>query len=169
MTGTLFVAILGVVLAALSLGWQAATFALTGSRVRAELRHGAFGAGGSGFHNKPGKLDMAMMASQGMSLEVIGVEVWNSGRLATTVTGFGVRTDKGMMYSPIGDRIGDPMPYRLEPGATAAWFMPMEPVRDAVATSGHVLRHPNPATVRAVIDLGTRRSIKAKGSMSVNG
>ncbi len=42
---TLVIAVLGLVLSVASLTWQAATFVLSGSRVRADLKHGAHNGG----------------------------------------------------------------------------------------------------------------------------
>jgi hypothetical protein len=44
--GTLAIAVLSLIMSGLSLGWQAATFVLTGGRVKAELLIGATGGAG---------------------------------------------------------------------------------------------------------------------------
>jgi hypothetical protein len=51
----LVVAVVAVTLSALSLGWQTATFFLSGPRVKAHLREGFYGAGGSmiAHHQQP--------------------------------------------------------------------------------------------------------------------
>jgi hypothetical protein len=167
MTGALAVAIVGVALAALSLGWQAATFALTGSRVKAELRHGAGGMTNM-VTGLPGAVDLNRMRSQGLTTELIGVEVFNRGRLSVSVTAWRVKMGK-VAVGAVGQAIGPDLPHRLEPGASATWVIPMQPVRAAVATSAEVLHTPNPDKVWVQLDLGTGRQVKAKGAMEVQG
>jgi len=105
---TLVVAILGVLLALASLVWQAATFALSGSRVRLLLRQGALKRMRGGTVRISGPLqptasDYEVMRSQGLEEPVLIVEVSNRGRMAVSVEnitavsedGWGVQARRG--------------------------------------------------------------------------
>jgi hypothetical protein len=167
MTTALVLAIVGVVLSVASLTWQLATFLLTASRVRAHLRHGGVGRGGISF-GPPGTFMGGRLAEQGFSKELIGVEVFNRGRVGVNITSWRIQAGRES-YRPVGDQLGPQLPHRLEPGASASWFAPMETVRRVVATSAEVLDGPNPASVRGFVQLGTGGLVKTKGTMSVRG
>jgi hypothetical protein len=88
---TLIVAIFGVALASGSLAWQTASFVLSGSRVRVNLRRGAMRRGIPGETariagpREPSESDHDMMRRQGFTHEVLIVEVRNIGRMAVSV------------------------------------------------------------------------------------
>jgi len=86
------VAILGLVAAIASLGWQAATFFLSGSRVKVALGRGALGRAGP--NGATGRIfaplnatdeQMADIARQGFTEELLVVRVRNVGRLPVDV------------------------------------------------------------------------------------
>src|SRR5258708_9232705 len=86
---TLAIAVLSLVLAALSLGWQAATFFLEGGRVRAEFRPGAMGPGGLITLRRGAPFpveDAQMAASHGFTPPLVAAEVRNVGRLPVPAT-----------------------------------------------------------------------------------
>jgi hypothetical protein len=140
---TLIIAVLGMGLSVASLTWQAATFILSGSRIRAELKHGARNAGmvGSG---APGSQPLKALAEQGLTEEVVGVEVHNVGRLAASVDRVEAALAGGMKLQMLLDVTGPSLPHRLEPQSSAAWFVPAAPIRRAVAVSAQVLKRPDP-------------------------
>jgi len=74
---TLIIAALGVLLGALSLGWQAATYVLTGGRVKIALKVGAIADSGTGMALMPGAEatpdKLASLGQQGFSRPVIAV------------------------------------------------------------------------------------------------
>jgi hypothetical protein len=142
---TLVIAVLGVVLSVASLTWQAATFILSGSRVRADLKHGARNAAGV-VHGSPRSMQQQLpsLAAQGFTEEVIGIEVHNVGRLAATVDRVSAALAGGMKYNFLSDVVGPSLPHRLEPQSSASWFAPAAPVRQAVAVSAEVLKRPDP-------------------------
>jgi Phage integrase family len=102
----------------------------------------------------PRSLNMTRMAEQGFGMEVIGVEVFNRGRIGVNITGWKIQTGKES-YTPVADQIGPHLPHRLEPGASAQWFMPMDAMRKVVRVSAEVLGRSNPAEVWAIVQLGT--------------
>jgi hypothetical protein len=119
------VAIVGLGLALLSLGWQAATFALSGSRVRAEIKRGASGGGNAiiGPAEVWTTRTVASLATQGLTTEVLAVSVRNVGRLAVTVDEVAVVfSNRGRYLPPEGSKGNPPVPWRLEPGSSKTWY-----------------------------------------------
>ena len=167
MSAAFWLAIVGVVLAVASLTWQFATFRLTGSLVRAELVHGCIGPGGATY-GEPGKFNVAMMAAQGYVMEVVGIEVFNRGRIGVNVTRWAMHSGKES-FMPVADQQGPDLPHRLEPGVSAQWFMPMDTMHKVVRVNAEVLHRPNPARCWATVQLGTGKTVKAKRMMSVRG
>lgn len=84
---SLVVAICGLVLAFLSLGWQAANYVLTGGRIRVELHVGARDLRGI-VSGRPGQLEQGWfegLAAQGYTAPMVAVRVANVGRQPVTV------------------------------------------------------------------------------------
>jgi hypothetical protein len=116
-TATLVFAVLGLVLSVASLVWQAATYTLSGPRVRADLRVGA--TNGQAFGHVPAGPDwqrqVEHMVAQGMHTPILAVVVRNVGRQATSVTGYQVYLDTGQRLGLTGTPQGTPsLPHRLE-------------------------------------------------------
>jgi hypothetical protein len=143
---TLVIAVLGLALSVASLTWQAATFILSGSRVRAELRHGARNADVVAV-GPLGSQRLSVLAAQGLTEEVIGIEVRNVGRLAASVDSVEAALEGGMKFAMLQSTIGPPLSHRLEPQSSASWSMPAAPIRAAVGASAEVLKRPNPCKV----------------------
>jgi len=162
-----WLAIVGLVLSVASLTWQFATFRLTGSLVRAELIHGAMGADGATY-GAPGKFNVPMMAAQGYVMEVVGIEVFNRGRIGVNIARWSMHSGKES-FMPVAEQRGPDLPYRLEPGVSAQWFMPMDTLRKMVRINAEVLHRPNPAQCWATVQLGTGKTAKAKRTMRVRG
>lgn len=117
--------VVAIVLSALSLGWQAATYVLTGGRVHVELRVGAVDPSGTGMVHGPvssATPDWAEhQARQGYTRPVVGVLVRNRGRLPVTVTEWTLVGSHELNFRPIGLSIGPELPYRLDLGASELW------------------------------------------------
>jgi hypothetical protein len=160
----LAVAIVGIVLASISLSWQAFVFVLSGSRVRADLHHGARDASGvvSGL---PGTQSLQSLAEQGFSVEVIGVEVFNVGRLAIQVTRVSAALANGVSVSALAGTIGPDLPYRLEAQSSASWFLPAEPIRRAVHASATISRGTDPCDVWGKVGLGNGKTVETRQRM----
>src|SRR5258708_4430487 len=103
--GTLVIAVLGLVLSILSLIWQAATYILSGSRVRAELKHGARSADVV-VSGPPG---WKRVAAQGLDEEVIGIEVHNLGRMAASIDSVHAALPRGTKTTMLQSIIGPPL------------------------------------------------------------
>jgi hypothetical protein len=130
MSGALAVGICGVVLASLSLGWQAAIYVLSGGRVKVRLLVGAMGNGA--MVTKPAEdLNVGWLkepASQGFTRPVVAVTVANVGRQPVNVARWGLKSGLGTSMYPIAD-IGPSLPHRLEVGDAATWAVDMETVQ----------------------------------------
>jgi hypothetical protein len=161
---TLILAVLGVVLGAISLAWQAATLVQAGSRIRAGLRHGARNAD-TAVTGKPGTQTMATLLPQGFTEEVLGVEVRNAGRRVASIITVQGALKNGVKVSAVGDSLDGPsLPHRLEPKNTATWLLPATSVRAAVGASAQI-RGSDPCRMWMEIELGTGKVVKTRETM----
>jgi hypothetical protein len=163
---TLVTAIIAVALAAASLAWQAATFVLSGSRVRVTLRRGAI-------RRQPGEVSRVSFpvnptasaiqtaVAQGFTQEVAVAEVRNRGRLAVSVEKASLESEDGWGYALLQDPENPPLPHRLEPGALQTWHVELKPLRMVVDGDGKARR------VGMVIELGTGKVIRTKKAIVV--
>lgn len=169
-TAALAIAILGLLVAGLSFGWQIATWALSGRRVDVRLLHGVQGRGGFavGEVGRDSRArDMSSMRAQGWNgAEVIGIEVINIGRAPVTIKSYSVHAvGGGMAYTPHGDIIGRGLPYRLEAGESETWYSDMQDAR--------ALLHALPAIgksasrVRMSVSLGTKQERRTRRTLRV--
>jgi hypothetical protein len=141
---TLVIPVLGLVQSVASLTWQAATFVLSGSRVRADLKHGAANAAGF-LTGAPGVY--RSVDDQGLGDEVIGVKVRNVGRLAASVDSIEVAMAGGMRMQMPSEVMGQSLPHRLEPQSSASWFVPAEPIQRVIRANAQVLKRSDPCEV----------------------
>lgn len=178
---TFVLAVLGVVLSALALGWQAATFVLTGGRVRVELLVGAV-------RDNHGMVTMsarnpqpdwaASLVEQGYRHPVVAVRVRNVGRLAVSVERWSIVTllRKPQVVGPFAQAVvqlskreegpevvypglslvGPDLPHRLEAGASVIWAAPFGEVNDLIAVTKNVY------SVAGKVALGDGRSSRSK-------
>jgi len=140
MNASLVVAICGLVLACLSLGWQAATYVLTGGRVKVGLRIGAM-SGRAMVTAEPDTIKpdwLAELAQQGYRQPIAAIKVANVGRQPVTVERCGFRHPAAGTLFPVGDLIGKPLPHRLEVGQSETWAMDLGPVVDLLKVGGEI-------------------------------
>lgn len=161
---TLLVAILGVALATLSLGWQAASFFLSGSRVRAKLQQAFIGRAGA----VTAPLDAAPAAikntiAQGFTQPALAIVVTNRGRLPAEVAGWSISFENEFGYSNPTDPINPPLPYRLEGGTSKTWYARGDDLSRVVA--GSKKPEQRGLVARGYVSLGTGRRVKAKGAI----
>lgn len=163
-TTTLVIAVVGLALAAASLAWQAATFALTGSRVRADFLFGAIGRGVLITYPPENwsATSAAAHAAQGFTEEVVAVEVRNVGRMAVSVQKITAYLDNGIGISPIQTQ--PPLPFRLEPGSSERWWVEAEEVARAIETSKRtgMIQPSHRSKVHIAVGLGTGKVVKTK-------
>jgi hypothetical protein len=149
-SSSLPVAITGVVLASLSLGWQAANYVLTGGRITVNLLVGAMG-NGSMATAAPEKLSsewLEGLAAQGFSRPVVAVTVANVGRQPVVVAGWGLKSGLGPSMHPMADSIGPSLPHRLDVGEAATWAVDMRAVQAFTQTTNETLGSSRPTPRR---------------------
>jgi hypothetical protein len=161
-TTTLVIAVVGLALAAASLAWQAATFALTGSRVRADVLRGVIGRGVLVTYPPEnwGSASAAAHAAQGFTEEVVAVEVRNVGRMAVSVQKITAYLDNGIGLSPVQTQ--PPLPFRLEPGSSERWWVEAAQVRAAIIASERTGVGGSQSKVHIAVDLATGKVVKTK-------
>jgi hypothetical protein len=130
-TAAFVIAVIGLALAALSLGWQLASFLLTGPRVKVRLREGVrsplTGAAMIGPLSMYTERGREALEARGQTQHVLIVTVTNTGRVPTTVDGWSVSFGNRVEYSgPPGDPAAPPLPCRLEPHAGEHWCAPID-------------------------------------------
>lgn len=133
---TLIVAILGLVLAVVSLAWQIAQHQLAGPRVRVRLLWGCMGNGRVATGPVEGTLDAFRHSGISHPVFVMAVEGRNVGRMPIDVTGFGVELNGFISYSLAGWQHNPALPHRLEPGSEVTFYVPLEDIQRAVDLSG---------------------------------
>jgi hypothetical protein len=167
---TLVLASVGLGLALASLGWQAATFVLSGSRVRVELLLGA--ADPATLRTGRGMLvtypldkwtpdTVALHVGQGMTEPLLFVEARNVGRMPATVEKITAYLTNGVGLEPTMHAHA-PLPFRLEPGSSEKWWVSAAMVRAAVPAS-----QPDRMRVHIAVRLGTGKIVRT-GSMTVS-
>jgi hypothetical protein len=161
---TLGVAIFGVSLAALSLSWQAATFFLSGSRIRVRIRHGAVRGDQTrvSFPINASESDVAYLRKQGYTKDVAVAEVRNRGRLAISVESVSIKTHDKYGFAVLEDPENPALPFRLEPGAMQTWHVPIEPVQALANMDGR------PRRIGMVVEFGSGKVIETKKSIVVD-
>ena len=131
----LVLAVVGAVLSMVSLAWQAATWRLSGPRVRARMLVGA--TNGSQYGTVPVTKDWHRsvdgFAEHGMLHRLIGVEVRNVGRAATSVVGYKIALGGGVKIGVTAPPPGTPpLPHRLEAESMVFYYLDFRgPTRDA--------------------------------------
>lgn len=155
------VSIIALVLSIASLSWQAATFVMSGGRVKAELLVGAMNAAGAIVtvqpHNRTDRWAQSM-AEQGFARPVVAIQVHNTGRMPVTIERWGVSVlevthPSGLLMKvaiqaaskqtplvtlwQVTDHVSGPeLPHSMEAGGRRVlWAMDSETVADFVAAT----------------------------------
>lgn len=123
---TLVIAIVALVLACASFGWQVLQHILTGPRVRVELLWGGMGADRVVTGPVSGDLDAFKHA--GVSTFIFSVKGRNRGRYPMDVTGFAIDVEGSGAYCRAGWAPNPPLPHRLEAGSEVAFYIPLEDI-----------------------------------------
>lgn len=159
------IAVLGLVLALLSLGWQVVTYIWSGSRVHVDTRFGIYLSSmlpGLMKSNQPTFLTDALVTATGAQgfpgIMVIAV-IQNVGRLPVTIQEcmWQTKLDK---FGAIDHPLGTPLPHRLEPGAQC---LSVVDLATAIAVLDAPLRDKTVGRqVWPVVQLGNGRHRKGK-------
>lgn len=120
----LILGIVGTVLAAVSLGWNIASYFLSAGRIKVNLLVGLLGA--ESLVSWPAaELKRVPFDDFPGAEPVVVIEVVNTGRLAFTVTGVGIYFGAGGAYRATGGNPFPPLPHRMDGGEIASWALPM--------------------------------------------
>lgn len=165
MSGSLVVAICAVALATLSLGWQAATYVLTGGRVKVELLVGAMGNGGI-VTAPPNGLSpdwQEHLATQGFSRPIVAVTVANVGRQPVKVDRWGIKSGVGTSFYPVGESIGPKLPHRLEVGDAGTWAVDLITLQAFIQATNEVAIKSQSSRGKSLIGLIIEETKRPKG------
>ena len=135
---TLVIAVLGLVLSVVSIGWQIAQHVLSGPRVGVELLWGGMGSDRVATGPVRGSLDAFRHA--GVSEPIYAVKGRNRGRLPIDVTGFTVEMEGAGGYSVAGWRPNPTLPHRLDSGSEVAFYVPLTDMTKAIEVLGERYR-----------------------------
>ena len=112
---------------------------------------GGFGFGG--VVTGPLDMDRSVLASQGVSEWVLAIQVRNRGRMPVDVGSFEVEFESGGAYNRAGWHVNPNLPYRLEPGSSQSFYVPLADVEKALEIMNRGRR------VRGRVGLGDGRTV----------
>ncbi|SMD24201.1 hypothetical protein [Lentzea albidocapillata] len=169
---TFVVAVVAIVMSALTLTWQVANYLLTGGRPKVELRVGAIHESGQLVHGPVRNLSAEWAqrhARQGFTRPVLVVQVRNVGRLPVTIAEWSVTAEPaGAAFQPIGESIGPDLPYKLEPGASETWALELHTVETLVSVTAETFEvAKGKTTVRGKVGLGDGRTYETPESIKM--
>jgi len=169
----LIISCFSLVIASLALGWQIAQWLLSGGRAKATLVHGMLSEAGaySGAVAKHGAgHNLETLRRQEIrGTEVLGVTVFNTGRLPVVVMRYKVELAGGNLpLSPLADAIGPQLPHKLEPGHSETWYVDMRDVVNLVDSSRAVLDE-QPLDVYMSVQTGLGKTLKTRRQMKTSG
>lgn len=190
---TFVLAVVGTVLAAASLTWQAATYVLTGGRVSVELRTGALHASGSSMvtaaTRDADQVWAAQLAEQGYTRPLVVVKVRNIGRMPVTIERWSLACsgppepprNRGLLaaiaaassrprrlteFQPVAGSFGPQLPHRLDAGSSETWGTDAREIRDLVAATLEVWKLPL-VSLDGKVELGDGRTARTPTSSSL--
>jgi hypothetical protein len=159
---TLGIAAAGLALAGLSLGWQAATFFMSGPRVKASLSEGFRGPLGVMIAPPAVYTDegLAALEQQGYTEHVVSVTATNKGRLPTTVRSWSLHFGNRAIFNNPQDSRNPALPHRLEPHTAETWYAPLEDIVPFVEVFTDQSDHAR--TIRAAIAVATGETVMSR-------
>ena len=145
---TLVIAVIGLAAALLSLGWQVASWLLSGPRVRAGISPG-----------------IVTMSDGTIGPPCITVEARNVGRAEASLVMWGFRLPDGGTFVPAmspGTWWGPSLPVTLAGGHATTWLVNIESLVEARAQAGFA-----EVDIRAVVSLGSGKKIVSRSTFKV--
>lgn len=167
----LLISAVSLLLAGLSLGWQIAQWLLSAGRAKATLMHGLMQGSGAyvGPVGKAGRpFDLDKLRRQGVDgPAVVGIQVVNHGRAPLSVERVSLCTRGGaMQFVPVDDVLGPGLPYRLEPGTNASWYVTEDSAGRLAHSSREALGEPVTGVYMTAL-LGTGKTAKTPETLRV--
>lgn len=158
---TAVIALLALLIATLSLGWQIAMYLLNGSRPAVDLLAAAVGEADA--VAIPIQVDaLEQLGRQGLTTPALAVQVQNRGRTAVSVTRWGLTFSNEAFFLPPDwyPNEKNPLPYRLEPGADVVFLVELQ----RVTASEKLMRQTNKPVrwCRGSASFGTGRTLQSK-------
>lgn len=135
---TLVIAVVGLVAAVASLGWQVVSWRLTGPVVRVEIGYGIAVPGGA---------------------TIVYVRAINVGRSPAGIEGWGLRLPDGKTMIDLGPEPGSgrPLPFTLNGGHAEEWRMSLDRLVESRESEGYP-----PTRVRGMVRLHTGQVLSKK-------
>jgi hypothetical protein len=153
---TTILAALGVLLALLSIAWQAWSFRRAGSRVSAVVRSGLWNA--TGVITVPGSPTNAMLQqlrAQGFREPALAIEVRNAGRGSTSIVRLAIHFGKDVTWTDV--KYDPPLPFRLEGESEQTWIVDAPSAMSAARAAAQTLQGVS-GTMRARAWIGGRET-----------
>jgi len=171
---TLGIAGFGVLLAAMSLTWQAVTFRLTGSRVVAHLRVGVLtGAfGGQGIVSFQAKDDweqqlVALQQEHG-GTPILILTASNIGRLAVAMQDAQAKSDTKFGFSRAGWALNPATGASLDAGHQASWYVTLEELQRMLDVDAQVRPQNNrPIKCWMELSLGDTTTVRTRETFHI--
>ncbi|GAB3401931.1 hypothetical protein GCM10027515_11110 [Schumannella luteola] len=168
----LALAVIGALLAAISLGWQIATWHLDGRRVRLRLLHGARDHSAT-LHGAVKRdrqpIDLSRAIVPGFNgREVVGVSVTNVGRAPVRIDAYSVHVEGAPVALTFNASraLGPDLPMRIPPGESESWFAFTSDLRPLMTTSKRSRRR-DTRRVWLSVELGTGDSKTTRCSIEL--
>jgi hypothetical protein len=165
---TLVIAVIGLVLATLSLIWQASTFFLTGPRVKVRLSEGLRSPQGGVVIAPPSiytEAGRAALDADGYTEHVLAVTARNAGRAPVSLTRWSLRFGNEVVVVYPGGGGNVPLPHRLEPAADITWYAPVPDVVPYVAD--FVDQSERARTLRGEVDTALGTTVASRQRITV--
>jgi hypothetical protein len=164
---TLALALIGVLLSLLALAWQAYSFAVSGSRIRVELRRCLGGDGAvATFPDDAPAWHFEQAAGQGLTEPLYAVKVNNSGRGGTSITGIELAFSDGGAVVLTGP--DPPLPFRLDGEHEQTWYVEAGLAGAYASTSAQVWpEKAKDMTVQGRVTLGSSKTVSSRNRLRV--
>jgi hypothetical protein len=167
---TLAIAVLGLVLGAVSFAWQVISRQLDDPRLKVRLKR-AWMNGTAVITGPVGDTNGDRWAAeQGYRTRLLAAVVENRGRHAISIEGVSSVAEDGTGFQQLGAHYNPERPYRLEPFSSATWYVPLDLIEAGVETSS--ITNPakwggKPQKVRLVVSPTVGDAIKTKDHLLV--
>lgn len=164
---TTILAGLGVVLALLSLAWQAWSFKRAGSRVSVVMRSGVRSATGAmTAPGSPTSDTLEQVRAHGYNEPVLAIDVRNAGRGPTSIVKLDLDFGKGVVWTDVA--FDPPLPFRLDGESDQTWIMVNSLSAISAARAVAQTVEGAPRTIRARAWIGGRdKPIESKNESKV--
>lgn len=156
----LILAVVGIALSSLSLGWQIAQWLMAGARVRVDVEVGMMNASGA-MLGRPGAVDFEQFRRQGIDRPVVALVVRNKGRFAVDLQRYTLQTTNKIVYQQLDMEANPKVPFRLEGHSQTRFFTDAANVIAMLALAERAVGAPKPMKIRGLVELATGREAES--------